>query len=243
MPAVTLITAVPNHVSPEEHRTIVGATPSSFSDIPPVLRHKEENVKVALEPPVEGFGEADAASGTLYVIESALTFMSSTGKGFQVLYPSITLHAVSRAEAGPSIYCQLDESVDQPNGSGEDDDDFAMRELSIIPQNANSLEPIFEALSLCASLHPDPNADDDDDMGDDNAFIDPDVNGFEPFTGTEEQELSEVGRAALDYLESIIVNPYEKQVEIGEGEDGQFADAEEPEATKSTADDKPAASS
>lgn len=64
-----IITAVPNFVSPEEHRNILTSTPSSFSDIPPVLRHKEENVSVTLDPPLSGFTPEDAANGVLYIIE------------------------------------------------------------------------------------------------------------------------------------------------------------------------------
>jgi hypothetical protein len=41
-------------------------------------------------------------------------------------------------------------------------------------------------------------------------------------------------QAALDYLESIIVNPYEKQLGKEEEEDGQFADAEGSETLKSS---------
>lgn len=48
------------------------------------------------------------------------------------------------------------------------------------------------ALSLCASLHPDPFSPADDD--DDDAFIDADSAGFEVFNGDEGEELSEVGR-------------------------------------------------
>jgi chloride channel, nucleotide-sensitive, 1A len=69
MPAVTLITSTPTYVSPEEHRDLVGSTPSSFNDIPPVLRHKQENVKVTLDPPVEDFSDEDGAKGILYVLE------------------------------------------------------------------------------------------------------------------------------------------------------------------------------
>lgn len=47
------------------------------------------------------------------------------------------------------------------------------------------MDQIFEALSLCASLHPDPNVSDDDDMGEDNMFIDGDVANFETFNGSE----------------------------------------------------------
>ncbi|KAJ7721713.1 regulator of volume decrease after cellular swelling-domain-containing protein [Mycena maculata] len=205
MPSATLITNVPNFVSREEHTTIAAETPVSFTDIPPVLRHKEDNVSATLDPPLHGFSAEDGAQGTLYIIESVLVFMSSTGRGFQIEYPTITLHAVSRAEAGPSIYCQLDEHAGEVEGAASNDEMDDMRELSIVPQSAASLEPIFEALSRCAALHPDKATPSDDEEMD--AFIDADSGGFEVFTGDEDQELSEVGRAALAHLESIIYYP------------------------------------
>ncbi|CCM07058.1 uncharacterized protein FIBRA_09380 [Fibroporia radiculosa] len=207
MAPFTLINALPPFISPDEHRAIIASTPSSFSDIPPVLRHREENVSVTIDPPFEGFTAQDAANGTLYVIESVLVFMSAAGRGFQVEYPSITLHAISRAESGPSIYCQLDEilkTVDGADPDGECEDD--MKELIIVPRNSQSLESIFESLSICASLHPDP-ASMSDDVEDD-AFIDAD--DLETFTGDENEELSEVGRAALAHLESIIYDPFDQ---------------------------------
>lgn len=155
MPAAVLITSLPNFISAEEHRTLIGSTPNSFSDIPPVLRHKEENVSITLEPPLEGFSPEDYSQGTLYVIErcicsqvstlpntkqvnSFLVFISATGRGFQIEYPAITLHAVSRAEAGPSIYCQLDEHAGEADAVGSIEDMDDMRELSIVPQSADS---------------------------------------------------------------------------------------------------------
>ncbi|KAF7297148.1 hypothetical protein MIND_00947800 [Mycena indigotica] len=195
MPSCTLISAVPSFISREEHTAIVAQTPASFNDIPPVLCHQEENVRVTLDPPLEGFSTEDASHGTLYVIESVLVFMSTTGCGFQIEYPTITLHAVSRGDAGPSIYCQLDDP--------SDNDADNMRELNILPQTADSLESIFDALSRCAALHPDPNMSDD---GEDDAFVDMD-GGFQAFTGEGDEELSEVGRATLEHLESIIVYP------------------------------------
>jgi len=68
MPAVNLISTVPVFVSPEEHVTAVASTPNSFSDIQPVIRHKEENVSVTLDPPLEGFSDGTAVQGTLYVL-------------------------------------------------------------------------------------------------------------------------------------------------------------------------------
>ena len=60
------------------------------------------------------------------------------------------------------------------------------------------MDRIFEALSYCASLHPDPQGSDDEDGDEDgdgdDAFIDFDTTAFEVFTGDEGEELSEVGR-------------------------------------------------
>ena len=68
------------------------------------------------------------------------------------------------------------------------------------------MEPIFEALSQCASLHPDPHGEEDDL---DNAFLN--VNGtttFETFTGNEDEELSEVGRVRSDFINNNRFAPY-----------------------------------
>ena len=72
-------------------------------------------------------------------VSSVLAFISTTGRGFQVEYPAITLHAISRTEAGPSIYCQLDETPagDQTDG---DHDDSPMRELKIVPERVEARE-------------------------------------------------------------------------------------------------------
>ncbi|ETW82899.1 hypothetical protein HETIRDRAFT_416935 [Heterobasidion irregulare TC 32-1] len=200
MPPITLISSLPPYISPEEHAQITVSTPASFSDIPSVLRHKEENVSAILTPPVEDFSAEDGAQGTLYVIDSALVFLSSTGRGFQVEYPFITIHALSLDETRRSVYCQLDDpSVPELNDGIPN-----LRELFIKTQNPSSLEAIYESLSYCVSLHPSV-LDEEDDR--DDAFID--SNSFETFTGDEDEELSEVGRAALAHLESIIDYPNE----------------------------------
>lgn len=151
--------------------------------------------------------------------------MSATGRGFQLEYPSITLHAISRGEQGPSIYCQLDDTVNAAENAKpqNDEEDVAdMSELTILPKdpsarasatfsprsctdNILTVEPIFEALSLCASLHPDPGADDEMD-DDDDAFVDP--GEFETFNGTADEELSEVGRVRSDLLNNSRFAPY-----------------------------------
>ncbi|KAI6042462.1 regulator of volume decrease after cellular swelling-domain-containing protein [Pisolithus marmoratus] len=202
MVSATIITSVPSFVTPEQHSDIVRATPGSFSDIPPVLRHKEDDVSVTFEPTLEQFTTEDGKNGTLYVIDSTLVFMSSTGRGFQIPYPTITLHAISRPQgSSPFMYCQLDEGT---NDASDDVEDVDMRELTITPKNPASLEPIFESLSHCASLHPDPNMPEDDD--DDDAFLA--RNNFETFTGDDEKELSEVGRVRSNFVNDHRYAPY-----------------------------------
>jgi nucleotide-sensitive chloride channel 1A len=67
------------------------------------------------------------------------------------------------------------------------------------------VESIFEALSVCAALHPDKDSGSDDGEGED-AFIDPST--FETFTGDESEELSEVGRVRSDSLNINRYAPY-----------------------------------
>ena len=73
------------------------------------------------------------------------------------------------------------------------------------------MDPIFEALSICASLHPDPNVSSDEEMDDSNAFLNPEEPGtgpFEVFIGDEGQELSEVGRVRSDFINNARFRPY-----------------------------------
>jgi len=68
MPAVNPISTLPAFISPEEHKELLASTPNSFQDIPPVLRHREDKVSIALDPALEGFSTEDASQGTLYVL-------------------------------------------------------------------------------------------------------------------------------------------------------------------------------
>lgn len=69
MPPVVVVDALPTFVSPDIHKDMVASTPASFNDIPPVLRHKEENVSIKLDPVLPQFTADDCANGSLYVIE------------------------------------------------------------------------------------------------------------------------------------------------------------------------------
>lgn len=73
MPAVNLISTLPAFTTQDEHTTLVGSTPNSFTDIPPVVRYKEEGVSVTLEPQLEGF---HSVQGTLYVLTRSVSVAS-----------------------------------------------------------------------------------------------------------------------------------------------------------------------
>jgi len=83
---------------------------------------------------------------TKYLSCRVLVFFTASGHGFQLEYPSITLHAISRDP--PSIYCQLlseEQPAVQNQNEGEDEDengnenqDQAMRELNIIPADPSA---------------------------------------------------------------------------------------------------------
>lgn len=81
------------------------------------------------------------------MVKSTLAFLWPSGAGFTIEYPRITLHAVSRGEDGPSVYCQLDES--DPSGAtngaeeNEEEEDTEMREMKIIPSDPTSGEHYY----------------------------------------------------------------------------------------------------
>ncbi|EJD49665.1 hypothetical protein AURDEDRAFT_84813, partial [Auricularia subglabra TFB-10046 SS5] len=187
---VTTLNGPPPFTTPEQHAQLTASTPESFESIPPILRHLEQAVVLSLDPPLDGV-QCTEARGALYVTERVVAFVPADGSaGFSVDYPTLILHAISRSEDGPLLYCQLDESIGV-EGAEEDDDVDTTREIKIVPASPEALEPIFEAISLCASLNADPVDEDDEDE----AFLDADE---------DQEELSEVGRAALAHLESII---------------------------------------
>jgi hypothetical protein len=116
------------------------------------------------------------------LIISALCFVpaSDSRPGFSLDYPSITLHAISRDDSGPSVYCQLDESpapgqsVPRPtriiegrendghyHPEDEEDDDTPMREMRILVDESDGAllrmwapgDARLTSLPFCWPLH------------------------------------------------------------------------------------------
>ncbi|KAF7526501.1 hypothetical protein G7054_g10773 [Neopestalotiopsis clavispora] len=116
-------------------------------------------------------------------------FVSSHQTGIEIPYPSITLHATKNFKSRESpdddaakflgVYMQLEFSGD----GGDDDDSFDPLELTLVPYkaaataeespatidplNAQRASALFNQISACQNLHPDPADEDEDDDGED----------------------------------------------------------------------------
>ncbi|WVR05857.1 hypothetical protein IAU60_002883 [Kwoniella sp. DSM 27419] len=174
-----LSSAPPTTISLEEHATITSSTPTSFVDIPPVLRWVDD-VEVTMSSTSGGWESWSHGriGGKLYVTEASVAFIpAQTTPGFDLPFPSLTLHALTPASGGEPahLYCQVDESDAplalasgaQTNGAAhvnedeDEDEDEAdqgadeyteMREIRVYLPEAK-LEPLFSALSFCSALH------------------------------------------------------------------------------------------
>ncbi|KAJ4403726.1 hypothetical protein N0V82_010609 [Gnomoniopsis sp. IMI 355080] len=124
--------------------------------------------------------------------ENLTIFNTKTSTGIQIPYPSIGLHAMqhkadpaadgaadSDANKAPCVLLQLDLS-----DGGDDDETFDTIQLTLIPPPSSTdlsspaqegsaarseQEKLFDAITACQNLHPDPADDDEDDDGEDYA--------------------------------------------------------------------------
>ncbi|GAO46655.1 hypothetical protein SAICODRAFT_21673 [Saitoella complicata NRRL Y-17804] len=155
---LTIIRSLPSFIPVAEHQA---ETPATFDieSAPPVLHHHEAPCTFLVEDPSGTLPIVNESKGGVYVnSHNLLVWNAEEPKGVEVPYRSITLHALQRGDA-PCIYLQLSLS------GGEDEmEDFV--EVRVVPEDASHLDAIFAALSACASLHPDPRDDDEED-GDD----------------------------------------------------------------------------
>ncbi|KAL1836239.1 hypothetical protein VTJ49DRAFT_5401 [Mycothermus thermophilus] len=128
-------------------------------------------------------------------------FSPSAERGVSIPYQQITIHAIKKLHSSdnsvafPAVYLQLDLA-----DGGADDDDFDTVELTLIPPapapatDASSTTPddgdarsaeatrLFEAISECSNLNPDPvqDGEDEDDAGDAQILFEGD---YEPIEG------------------------------------------------------------
>ncbi|CAO3641282.1 unnamed protein product [Cunninghamella blakesleeana] len=184
-----------------------------------VIRHTQSEVGLKVTPILEGVN--NQIVGKLYICESLLYFYSDTvNSGIAVEYPDIIIHAISRQNGEPSIYCQLDAGLFFPTQQvAEEDKEDTVTELNFTPIDTESLEDIYLALSECASLHPDQEfMAEQDEFEDEEYYTNP----------GDESELNEVQQAALRHLESVFEQPKQNGTDHKHDQkDDQFENAME----------------
>ncbi|XP_033103725.1 methylosome subunit pICln-like [Anneissia japonica] len=137
--------------------------------------------------------------GTLYVTESCVLWRNEGGVGFQLEYPDISLHAISRDVSTfphECVYLMINSPNQEPDDGLEDEDDeentnddSEISEIRFVPRDKESLMTIFHAMADCQALHPDEEDADSDDA-------DP---GF--YEDADEVELNAEGQAVLSRLQ------------------------------------------
>ncbi|KAI1215138.1 regulator of volume decrease after cellular swelling-domain-containing protein [Annulohypoxylon truncatum] len=120
--------------------------------------------------------------------EKVEVFVASkrSGAGIEIPYPAITLHAIKnfrhaeRPDDASFKFIGVYMQIDFPGSGEEDDQSFDPIELTLIPFKASSTETsvvdpvnserataLFNQVSACSNLHPDPQDEEEEDEGED----------------------------------------------------------------------------
>lgn len=180
-PTMPLVAAsdAPVYVAFASAKPVHETTPESLQNVPPKLVMHMDQVQVGMRPVPPALhtlagSRTDAleCTGQLWLTEKNLTFLTQDKLGFQIDYPSIALHAISRFvpddvftntagyATNACLYCQLD---DHPERDENDDEDDDVKELWFLVGDDNhrtshasltTVDTLYESLSHCAALHP-----------------------------------------------------------------------------------------
>lgn len=187
------------------------------------IRHEEVDITAVLDG-------KDLGSGTLCVAESCVSWLDGSGVGFNLDYPSISLHAISRdLSAYPSehLYMQVnikneedlkddeektsDEATTKSDDEDEDDDDnssIILLEIRLVPKDKASLETMFAVMTECQALHPDPDDSESDAEGDEYDVEEAEQGQIDlPTYYSFEEGMSQLtveGQATLEKLEGML---------------------------------------
>ncbi|RDA90215.1 hypothetical protein CP533_1071 [Ophiocordyceps camponoti-saundersi (nom. inval.)] len=78
--------------------------------------------------------------------------------GFSTPYYSISIHAIKHVNGQNAIWMQL-----ELDDGGAHDNDFSTVELTLFPGDRDIVKQLYEAISNCSNLHPDPEDDSDEE--------------------------------------------------------------------------------
>ncbi|XP_028581746.2 methylosome subunit pICln isoform X1 [Podarcis muralis] len=182
-------------------------------------------------------GGRGLGTGSLYIAESRLSWIETSGLGFSLDYPIISLHAISRdlnAYPWEHLYVMVnakfeaeeskedgmgekEEEEEEEEEDGSNDDLEPISEFRFVPSDKSALEAMFSAMCECQALHPDP---EDEDSDNDYEGEEYDVEAHEigqgdiPSFYTYEEGLSRLtaeGQATLERLEGMLAQSISTQ--------------------------------
>jgi nucleotide-sensitive chloride channel 1A len=189
---------------------------TSFSPPTENIVHEQPSTKLFVS-------DREIGCGTLYITESQFSWRNqATGEGFSLLYPHIAVHAISRdiqRFGSECLIIMVDTNLDDMQGKNEEEEDSedegGMTEMRFVPDDKNQLETMYQAMTHCQSLHPDPN----DSFSEDDEFIDANEDGNDSWAGGDSE-----------YIEgprSMNGHRVDQQGDEEMETDGQFEDAED----------------
>lgn len=192
--------------------------------------HREEKVSVY-------FGEADQGKGILEINENVLIWKNES-KSLKFYYPSISLHAISRETSKfphECIYCLVDSEPDSSEMETEErDPETPVSEVRFVPDNKDSIQVMYNAITTCQELHPDP----DEELSEEEEegicyeeIAENDQENLDGFytanTNVDDIQMSEEGLQILQRLQENMVISSTTNSDQSTMMSNQFADAEE----------------
>ena len=180
----------------------------------PVLR-EEENMITSFSN-VEFSFSADTSKGVgkLYVTTERIIWLSTADSfDFDVRY--IMLHAVSKDVSTypkPCIYCQLDVEYNEEEEGEEEESEPS--ECFFVPEEPEDLMTIFDTFSQAAQLNPDPEEEEEDELGEGMIQY-----GTDDFIYNEEEVMNGAQQAKLMDWESKFNCPANNQFDDAPVED------------------------
>ncbi|KAI9272023.1 regulator of volume decrease after cellular swelling-domain-containing protein [Sporodiniella umbellata] len=110
------------------------------------VQHTQKDSALLISPPLDS--QKGPFFGDIFICEDHLCFYSeSSATGIVVPYSDIVIHAASRQEGQPNIYCQLTSGVFFSNQTVAENQ--SATELRLIPRDSNSVEKIYMVMSDC----------------------------------------------------------------------------------------------
>lgn len=129
-------------------------------DAPEGIVHTEANATLF-------FGDRDRGCGTLHITENYILWRGSSESDTLTLeYPSISLHAISRDRSNFPHEC-LYLLLESPESVSEEerDPEAEVTEVRFVPESEDNIKAMYDAITECQELHPDPDDVDSDEEG------------------------------------------------------------------------------